>query len=102
MNSGLLLLAPSLSAVRDVERAAKAPAPTGVVAAERDGGDQQLLRSLNWTWSQLPLGLNANRALCMPEREWSRVSMLHLVNGYEYHKRTPVWIDTDVRTFWAR
>ena len=101
LNSGLLVLQPSATTFSTVASRLLLPAPAGDVPLhERDGSDQQLLLSMKWNWTQLPLGFNANRALCMSEKSWKDVRVLHLINGFEYSKRSPAWVEG--RTFWKR
>ena len=100
-NSGVMVLQPSASALSTLASRALLPAPTShVLSRERDGCDQQLLMSMDWNWTQLPLKYNANRALCMADADWRDVQVLHLISGFEYSRRSPAWVKGT--TFWKR
>ena len=50
-------------------------------------------------FAELPIGYNAHRGLTMPHDEWRKVSVLHLINGHEYHRQAPPFLNKEVRTF---
>ena len=69
---------------------------------DADGSDQEV-------WSrfyadglhELPLRFNAHRGLLMSDDEWRGVHVLHAIAGWEYHKRSPAWLDALVHIYTA-
>lgn len=100
LNGGFLVFRPNATDLsRFSQYVVRSTPPTSPI---NDGSDQQILSTIGWEWSQLPLAYNTHRALCLSTTDWHRVRNAHIINGYDYKRQSPEWFDRHIRTFWTR